>query len=106
MLNVPLPSPPVPNEGSGWRTCCAVGAAVPGLMLGTTFLFLAGGTHYGKTELLRSSGNDEAGLTFVPAALTGVCIAVEAATIGYQIGREIDRKNAEKAAARLRALGR
>jgi hypothetical protein len=45
-------------------------------------------------------------MTFLPAALTGLCIAVEATTIGYQIGRAIDRKNAEKAAARLRALGR
>jgi hypothetical protein len=101
----PLPSP-LSNEGKSWRTCCAVGAAVPGLLLGTTFIFLAGGTHYGKTELLRSIGNDEAGLTFLPAALTGLCIAVEATTIGYQIGRAIDRRNAEKAAARLRALGR
>jgi hypothetical protein len=101
----PLPSP-LSNEGKSWRTCCAVGAAVPGLLLGTTFIFLAGGTHYGKTELLRSIGNDEAGLTFLPAALTGLCIAVEATTIGYRIGRSIDRANAEKAERKRRALGR
>jgi hypothetical protein len=102
----PLPSPPLPNEGKGWRTCCAIGAAVPGLVLGMAFFTLAGSSHFGKTDLLREIENDPTGLTYVPMALTGLCIAVEVTTIGYQIGRAIDRKNAEKAASRRRALGR
>jgi hypothetical protein len=39
-------------------------------------------------------------------ALTGLCIAVEVTTIGYYVGRLIDRQNAEKAEKKRRALGR
>jgi hypothetical protein len=39
-------------------------------------------------------------------AFTSLCIALESVTIGYRIGRAIDRREAEAAEARRRALGR
>jgi hypothetical protein len=90
----------LPTEGSGRRTCYAIGAAIPGLLLGTGVALIAGRLHYGKTE------NDPGALTVLPGVITGLCVAVEVTTIGYRVGRAIDRKNAEKAAAKRRALGR
>ena len=100
------PPSSLPKEGKGWRTGCAMGAAIPGLLLGISFFALAGGTHFGATEFLGQIENDEPGLTVLPMALTGLCIAVEVTTIGYHIGRSIDRSNAQKAEAKRRELGR
>ncbi len=86
------------DEGREWRTSLAVGAAIPGFLLGTGFAMLAGSLHYGRTELLGWMQNDPSYLTVLPMALTGMCIAVEASTIGYLVGRNIDRRNAERAA--------
>jgi len=88
----------LPDEGAGWRTGCAIGAAIPGLALGTVFAVLAIDSQ-GQIE------NDPWRLTALPLALTGLCIAVEVTTIGYRIGRAIDRRNAEKAEAKRRAPG-
>jgi hypothetical protein len=97
---------PLPEEGREWRTSCAIGAVIPGLALGTGFFLLAGPLHYGRTELLGDVPNDRTALTVLPMALTGMCIAVEVTTIGYYVGRIIDRQNAEKAEKKRRALGR
>jgi hypothetical protein len=97
---------PLPEEGKEWRTSCAIGAVVPGLALGAGFFMLAGPLHYGRTELWGDVRNDRTALTVLPMALSGMCIAVEVTTIGYYVGRLIDRQNAEKAEKARRALGR
>jgi hypothetical protein len=97
---------PLPEEGKEWRTSCAIGAVIPGLALGTGFFLLAGPLHYGRTELWGDVRDDRTALTVLPMALTGMCIAVEVTTIGYYVGRLIDRQNAEKAERTRRALGR
>jgi len=96
----------LPDEGKDWRTGCAIGATIPGFILGTGYFLLAGPLHYGRTEFTNKARNDPAAITYLPMALTGLCIAVEAATIGYYVGRLIDRQNAEKAERKRRALGR
>jgi hypothetical protein len=100
-----LDSLALPLEGKASRIGYALGALVPGLALGAAFLVLAGASHYGKTDLWGEFEHGSDDLTILPVALTGVCIAVEVTTIGYRIGRAIDRRNAEKAEARRRALG-
>jgi hypothetical protein len=90
--------PALPDEGMEWRTSLAIGAAIPGFVLGAGFALLTGSLHYGRTELLGQMPNDPSLLTVLPMALTGMCIAVEASTIGYLVGRNIDRRNAERAA--------
>jgi hypothetical protein len=50
--------------------------------------------------------NDPNELSLIPPVLTGLCVTVELVTLSYQIGRSIDRDNAQKAEARRRALGR
>jgi hypothetical protein len=97
---------PLPEEGKEWRTSCAIGAVIPGLALGAGFFLIAGPLHYGRTELWGDIRNDRTALTVLPMALTGMCIAVEVTTIGYYVGRLIDRQNAEKAEKARRALGR
>jgi hypothetical protein len=69
---------PLPREGRGWRTCCALGACVPGLTLGVAAAALA------------SRGS----LTGIPAYLTGLCVTVEVVTLGYRLGRSLDRSGA------------
>jgi hypothetical protein len=97
---------PLPEEGREWRTSCAIGAVIPGLALGSGFFLLAGPLHYGRTELFGDVRNDGTALTVLPMALSGMCIAVEVTTIGYYVGRLIDRQNAERAAKMSRASGR
>jgi hypothetical protein len=87
---------PLPDEGKEWRTSCAIGAAIPALAAGAGFFLLAGPLHYGRTEFLGDIPNDRSALTVLPMALTGICVAVEVTTLGYYIGRLIDRQNAEK----------
>jgi hypothetical protein len=103
--NEAAPALPRPGEGKGWRTGCAIGAAVPGLILGAAFFALAGSSHYGKTSPFDVIVNDPGGWTYLPMGLTSLCIAVEITTIGYHIGRSIDRQNAERAEAKRRRLG-
>jgi hypothetical protein len=98
-----LPSPTKRNEGTDWRTGCAVGAAVPGVLLGIWAGYMYTLLHNRVTGWIE---NDPKGLTVLPGAFTGLCIAVEVVTIGYRYGRDIDRRKAEEAAARRRALGR
>jgi len=50
--------------------------------------------------------NDEGGWSYLPMALTSLCITVEIATIGYHIGRKIDRDNALKAQKKRQPAGR
>jgi hypothetical protein len=97
---------PLPEEGKEWRTSCAIGAAIPGLILGGGFFLLAGPLHYGRTELQGEIQNDRTWTTMLPMALTGMCVAVEVTTIGYYVGRVIDRQNAEKAEKKRREPGR
>jgi hypothetical protein len=96
----------LPEEGSEWRTSCAIGAAVPALAAGAGFFLLAGPLHYGRTQLQGDVPNDRTMLTLLPMALTGMCIAVEVTTLGYYVGRIIDRQNAEKIAATRRTQRR
>ena len=96
----------LPEEGSEWRTSCAIGAAVPALAAGAGFFLLAGPLHYGRTQLQGDVPNDRTMLTLLPMALTGMCIAVEVTTLGYYVGRIIDRQNAKKAAATRRPISR
>jgi hypothetical protein len=97
---------PQPEEGKEWRTSCAIGAAVPALAAGAVFFLLAGPLHYGRTQLQGDVPNDRTMLTLLPMALTGMCIAVEVTTLGYYVGRIIDRQNAEKIAATRRTQRR
>jgi len=102
----PLPSQPLPNEGTGWRNGCVGACLVPALALGFVAAAAAQGTLYGREPSGYNIENDPNGLSTIPAVLTGLCVSVEVVTIGYHIGRAIDRGNAEKAAANLRAPGR
>jgi hypothetical protein len=95
------------KEGTRWRTGLAVGGFVAGAAAGFGTFMLTAYTRYGvfrnfNDEIL----NDPDHWTILPMAFTGLCIAVEGATIGYQIGRATDRAEAEKAETRRRALGR
>jgi hypothetical protein len=95
------------KEGTKWRTGLAIGALVPGVAMGFAAFWVLGGTRYGVLEnLFDRIENDPDDRTTLPMAFTGLCIAVESATIGYRIGREIDRREAEAAEAKRRALGR
>jgi hypothetical protein len=96
----------LPDEGKEWRTGCAIGGTIPGFILGAGYFLLSGPLHYGRTEFTNKARNDPAAITYLPMALTGLCIAVEVTTIGYYVGRLIDRQNAEKAEKKRRALGR
>ena len=98
-----LPSPTKRNESTDWRTGCAVGAAVPGALLGIWAGYMYALLHNRVTGWIE---NDPKGLTVLPGAFTGLCIAVEVVTIGYRLGRDIDRNKALKAEAKRRALGR
>jgi hypothetical protein len=98
-----LPSPAKRNEGTDWRTGCAFGAAVPGVLLGIGAGYMYALLHHRVTGSIE---NDPEGLTVLPGALTGLCIAVEVVTIGYRYGRDIDRRKTEEAEARRRTLGR
>ncbi|MBM3331092.1 hypothetical protein FJY68_04470 [candidate division WOR-3 bacterium] len=100
------PALPLPEEGKEWRTSCAIGAVIPALAAGAGFFLLAGPLHYGRTGPLNDMPDDGSVLTMLPMALTGMCIAVEVTTIGYYIGRIIDRQNAEKIAATRQTLSR
>ena len=95
------------KEGTSWRTGLAIGALVPGVALGYATFWAVGLTRYGVLEgLFDYIDNDPEGWTALPMAFSSLCIAVESMTIGYRIGRAIDRRNAEEAEARSRALGR
>jgi hypothetical protein len=99
-----LPSPTTTPRGSLWRRRCEGCSGGLGAILGTAFFLYVGGRYYGETELLPLVENDPYWLTLLPAALTGVCIAVEVTTIGHHIVRAIDRRNAHRAAGKRRAL--
>ena len=95
------------KEGTNWRTGCCIGALVPGLALGYYAYWTLGMTMYGRlTEPFIRIENAPGAAILLPAAFTGLCITVEAATIGYRVAREIDHREAEAAEARRRALGR
>ncbi len=95
------------KEGTGWRTGLAIGALIPGVALGYATFWTMGLTRYGVLEgMFDRIDNDPEGWTALPMAFSGLCIALESMTIGYRIGRAIDRRNAEEAEARRRALGR
>jgi hypothetical protein len=96
-----------PGERDDWRAGCAIGAAIPGALLGFYTFYFLGATMFGRFEFFGYSiENDPDGVTIIPAVVTGLCVAVETGTLGWQIGRAIDRRNAETALARKRALGR
>jgi len=95
------------KEGTNWRTGLALGALIPGAALGYVTFWVVGISRYGVLQgLFDYIDNDPEGWTAFPMAFTSVCIAVESATIGYRIGRAMDRRKAEDAEARRRALGR
>jgi hypothetical protein len=95
------------KESTNWRIGLAVGAFVPGLALGYCAYWITGISRYGVlSDILDVIENDENGWTTLPMAFTGLCIAVESATIGYRIGQAIDRRKAEETEAKRRALGR
>jgi hypothetical protein len=89
------------KEGTGWRKGVALGALVPGVALGYYSFLALGVTMYGRlTEPFIRIEPDPGAVALLPAAVTGLCIALESATLGYQIGRAIDRRKAEEAEAR------
>ena len=95
------------KEGTNWRAGMALGGFVAGAAVGYAVFLVTAITRYGVLyDMFDTIENDTDGLTTLPMAFTGLCIAVEGATIGYRIGRAIDREKAEQAAARQRALGR
>jgi hypothetical protein len=67
--------PPSPWERRTWRSCCVVGASVPALALGTGTVALVSGGRF----------------TGIPAYVAGLCVVVEDMTLGYRLGRSIDR---------------
>jgi hypothetical protein len=95
------------KEGTNWRAGIALGGFVAGAAAGFGTFMLAAPTRYGVLEYFFDViENDPDDRTILPMAFTGLCIAVEGATIGYRIGRAIDHRKAEEAEARNRALGR
>ncbi len=95
------------KEGTNWRAGMAIGGGVAGAALGYGVFLVTAITRYGVLDdIFDTIENDEDGWTMLPMAFTGLCIAVEGATIGYRIGRAMDRREAEEAEARRRALGR
>jgi hypothetical protein len=95
------------REGTNWRAGMALGGFLAGAAAGFGTFMLTAPTRYGVFDgLFDFIENDPDDWTILPMAFTGLCIAVEGATIGYRIGREIDRRKAEEAEARRRAVGR
>jgi len=95
------------EEQTRWRTGCAGASVLPAIALGVLAGYVTRGTIFGReTEYYYSIENDPEGWSALPAVLTGICVSVEVVTIGYQIGCAIDRREAERAEARRRALGR
>jgi hypothetical protein len=95
------------KEGAGWRAGLAVGGLAAGAAAGYGTFILTASTRYGVLDgFFDVIENDPDNWTILPIAFTGLCIALEGATIGYRIGRAIDRREAEQAEAKRRALGR
>jgi hypothetical protein len=95
------------KESTNWRAGMALGGFVVGAAAGFGTFMLTATNRYGVLDdVFDVIENDPDDWTILPMAFTGLCIAVEGATIGYRIGREIDRRKAEEAEARSRALGR
>jgi hypothetical protein len=70
---------PPRNEGPDRRICCAIGAIVPGVALGYATGWLVG------------SAASEGTSPWIPAVLSGLCVTVEVVTLGYRLGRSLDR---------------
>lgn len=86
------------KEGSGWREGCAYASVLPGIALGLATFIFASGFYYGKTDILSEIENDPHHLTIIPGIITGLCVTIEIISLGYRIGRSIDRKKAAQAA--------
>jgi cytochrome bd-type quinol oxidase subunit 2 len=95
------------EEGTQWRTGCAGASVLPAIALGVLAGVVTRGTIFGRErEYHYNIENDPDGWSALPAVLTGLCVSVEVVTIGYHIGCAIDRREAEQAEAKRRALGR
>jgi|GEM_PF-766297 len=70
---------PLRNEGLDRRICCAIGALVPGAALGYATGMLVGGAASRQSS------------SWIPAVLSGLCVTVEVVTLGYRLGRSLDR---------------
>jgi hypothetical protein len=101
------PAPAVfPGEKKSWRYVCLGIGVLPAAALGFLVAAAASENLWGLEEHGYTLENDRDGLAVIPSVLTGVCVSVELATVAYQIGRGIDRNNAQKAAARKLPLRR
>jgi hypothetical protein len=94
------------HEVNEWRTGCAAASLLPAIGLGILAGAAARGTIFGRERDGYHLENDPEGWSALPAVLTGICVSVEVVTLSYHIGRTMDRRKAEEAEARRRALGR
>jgi hypothetical protein len=76
-------APHLQRESQTWRMCCGLGAVVPGVLLGVA-----------TAQLLGSAASHEDESFWMAATLSGVCVGVEIVTLGYRLGRSLDREGA------------
>jgi hypothetical protein len=92
------------SEGTNHRNSFAAASVLPAMAVGFLVGAVAHGTLFGR-ENSYTLGNDPHGLSVIPAVLAGVCVSVDIVALCYQVGRSIDRDEAEQAERRNRSLG-
>jgi hypothetical protein len=99
---------PVPvraaEESDRHRNGLAAASLLPAIAVGLLVGTIAHGTLFGRESSYRLN-DDPNGLSVIPAVLAGVCVSVDIVALCYQVGRSIDRDEAEQAERRNRSLG-
>ncbi len=99
---------PVPARAAGentqHRNDLTAASVLPAIAVGLLVGAAAQGTLFGR-ESSYGLSNDPHGLSVIPAVLAGVCVSVDVVALCYEVGRSLDRDEAEQAERRNRAPG-